>query len=60
VKPVRGSNRALLPLTREQNKRFVDRGITVVSLHPGIIAGTRFGQGMPPLVRVAVETVARR
>lgn len=50
---------ALLALTREQNARFSARGITVVSLHPGIIPGTRFGQDMPAFVRAIGETVAK-
>jgi NAD(P)-dependent dehydrogenase (short-subunit alcohol dehydrogenase family) len=50
---------ALLALTREQDKRFASRGITVVSLHPGIIAGTLLGRGMSTVARVAVQAVAK-
>lgn len=38
---------ALLALTAEQQRRHGARGITVVSMHPGIIPDTRFGSEMP-------------
>ncbi len=50
---------ALLSLTGEQQKRFGARGITVVSLHPGIIPGTRFGQDIPAFLRAIGEAVAK-
>ncbi|GMU59686.1 MAG: daunorubicin C-13 ketoreductase [Myxococcaceae bacterium] len=37
---------ALIALTREQQRRHGDRGVTFVALHPGIITTTRFGQTM--------------
>lgn len=43
---------ALASLTGEQQRRYRARGVTVVSLHPGIIPGTRFGaDAMPAFLR---------
>jgi NAD(P)-dependent dehydrogenase (short-subunit alcohol dehydrogenase family) len=42
---------ALAALTAEQQRHHGDKGVTFVSLHPGIIPGTRFGQDMPAFVR---------
>jgi NAD(P)-dependent dehydrogenase (short-subunit alcohol dehydrogenase family) len=50
---------ALAALTKEQARRHATSGVTFVSLGPGIIPGTRFGQEMPPLVRRLGDFVAR-
>jgi NAD(P)-dependent dehydrogenase (short-subunit alcohol dehydrogenase family) len=50
---------ALLALTQEQQRRYGDRGITVVALHPGVIPDTRFGQDMPAFLRKVMGFVAR-
>jgi hypothetical protein len=38
---------ALVTLTIEQQRRFGARGVEFVSLHPGVIPGTRFGSDSP-------------
>ncbi|HEX7600575.1 MAG TPA: SDR family NAD(P)-dependent oxidoreductase [Polyangiaceae bacterium] len=50
---------ALLALTKEQQRHYATQGVTVVSLHPGIIPGTRFGQDMPAFLRSFGGFVAR-
>lgn len=50
---------ALQALTGEQQRRHGARGISFVSLHPGIIPGTRFGNEMPAFVRKLGEFIAR-
>jgi len=42
---------ALGALTHEQQRRYASKGITAVSLHPGVIPGTGFGQDMPAFLR---------
>lgn len=42
------SKLALVAVTKEQQRRHGARGVTFVSLHPGIIPGTRFGVGVMP------------
>lgn len=41
------AKQASVMMTVEQSMRYRDDGITVVSMHPGIILGTRFGGGQP-------------
>lgn len=53
------SKLALGALTREQQRRYGARGITAVSLHPGIIPGTGFGQDMPAALRSVMGWFAR-
>jgi NAD(P)-dependent dehydrogenase (short-subunit alcohol dehydrogenase family) len=51
---------ALAALTGEQQRRYGERGVTVVSLHPGIIPGTRFAaDAMPAFLRAIGGFVAR-
>ena len=50
---------ALQTLTIEQQRRHGARGVSFVSLHPGIIPGTRFGAEMPGFVRAIGEFIAR-
>jgi NAD(P)-dependent dehydrogenase (short-subunit alcohol dehydrogenase family) len=50
---------ALVALTMEQQRRYAPRGITAVSLHPGIVPGTGFGQEVPAFVRGTMGMVAR-
>ena len=53
------SKLALLALTRAWQRRYGDRGVTFVALHPGIIPGTRFGQETPAWIRAVGEAIAR-
>lgn len=53
------SKLALAALTQELQRRHSSHGVTVVSLHPGIIPGTRFGQDMPAFLRAIAGFVAR-
>src|SRR5262249_36737573 len=50
---------ALIALTGEQQRRYGDRGVTVVALHPGVIPDTRFGEHMPALLRRFGSFIAR-
>ncbi|HNN93444.1 MAG TPA: SDR family NAD(P)-dependent oxidoreductase [Pseudomonadota bacterium] len=50
---------ALIAVTIEQATRYAGQGITAVSLHPGIILGTRFGQDIPKPVLAIMGVVAR-
>lgn len=50
---------ALLALTREQQRRYQGLGVTAVSLHPGIIPDTGFGQDLPLWLRRFGGFVAR-
>lgn len=50
---------ALIALTLEQAERFAARGVTAVSMHPGIILGTRFGQDIPKPILSIMGGVAR-
>jgi NAD(P)-dependent dehydrogenase (short-subunit alcohol dehydrogenase family) len=50
---------ALLTLTREAERRYGSRGITFVSLHPGVIPSTRFGHEMPAFLRAMGPFVAK-
>ena len=50
---------ALIAVTLEQAERFAARGVSAVSMHPGIILGTRFGADIPKPVMVIMGGVAR-
>jgi NAD(P)-dependent dehydrogenase (short-subunit alcohol dehydrogenase family) len=50
---------ALVTLTIEQQRRWGGSGITAVSLHPGVIPGTRFGSEMPAFMRKLGPMMAR-
>jgi NAD(P)-dependent dehydrogenase (short-subunit alcohol dehydrogenase family) len=50
---------ALVALTRQQQARHAARGVTCVSLHPGIIPGTGFGQDLPGWMRRMGGFIAR-
>jgi retinol dehydrogenase-14 len=45
---------SLIGLSIEQAQRLADKQISVVSIHPGIILGTRFGKGVIPGFAVAL------
>jgi NAD(P)-dependent dehydrogenase (short-subunit alcohol dehydrogenase family) len=49
----------LMAVTLEQQKRYGDRGVTFVALHPGIIPETRFGAEMPAFMRKLGPFIAR-
>jgi NAD(P)-dependent dehydrogenase (short-subunit alcohol dehydrogenase family) len=50
---------ALLTFTNEAQRRHGARGITFVSLHPGVIPNTRFGGEMPAFMRSVGPFIAR-
>ena len=50
---------ALLTLTVEAQRRYGARGVSFVSLHPGIIPGTRFGSEMPAFVQKVAPWIAK-
>jgi NAD(P)-dependent dehydrogenase (short-subunit alcohol dehydrogenase family) len=53
------AKQAAVMMTVEQAKRYSAEGVTVVSLHPGIIMGTRFGGGQPKAVQLIMGPVLR-
>ncbi len=53
------AKQASVMMTVEQSKRFAGDGVTVVSMHPGIILGTRFGGGQPRLMQVLAGPLMR-
>jgi retinol dehydrogenase-14 len=53
------SKLALAALTQEQQRRHGKSGVGFVSLHPGIIPGTRFSSHMPAFVRAIMGGIAR-
>jgi retinol dehydrogenase-14 len=50
---------ALLTLTIEQQRRFGARGVDFVSLHPGVIPGTRFGSDSPGILMKIGPMIAK-
>jgi NAD(P)-dependent dehydrogenase (short-subunit alcohol dehydrogenase family) len=53
------SKQAVVMMTVEQAKRYAADGVTFVSLHPGIIMGTRFGGGQPRAVQLTAGPIMR-
>jgi NAD(P)-dependent dehydrogenase (short-subunit alcohol dehydrogenase family) len=53
------SKHASVMMTVEQAARLGPDGITVVSVHPGVIMGTRFGGGQPKLVQALGGPIMR-
>ncbi len=53
------SKLALIALTREQARRFAGDGVSVASLHPGIIPNTRFGAELPKALLAVGQVIAR-
>jgi retinol dehydrogenase 14 len=53
------SKQASVMMTVEQAKRFSADGVSVVSIHPGVILGTRFGGGQPKLMQVLAGPLMR-
>ncbi len=53
------AKQASVMMTVEQSKRFADDGVTAVSIHPGVILGTRFGGGQPKLMQVLAGPLMR-
>lgn len=43
----------------EQSKRYAAEGVSVVSMHPGIIMGTRFGGGQPKAAQLIGGPIMR-
>jgi NAD(P)-dependent dehydrogenase (short-subunit alcohol dehydrogenase family) len=50
---------ASVMMTMEQSKRFAAEGVTALSVHPGIIMGTRFGGGQPSAVQTIFGPLMR-
>jgi NAD(P)-dependent dehydrogenase (short-subunit alcohol dehydrogenase family) len=50
---------ASVMMTIEQSARFAPEGITVVSMHPGIIMGTQFGGGQPKIAQAIGGPIMR-
>src|SRR5207253_2387286 len=53
------SKQASVMMTVEQSKRFGADGVTAVSIHPGIIMGTRFGGGQPKIAQMIGGPIMR-
>lgn len=53
------SKQASVMMTVEQAKRYAADGVTVVSMHPGIIMGTRFGGGQPKIQQMMAGPIMR-
>ena len=50
---------ASVMMTVEQSKRYGAEGVTAISVHPGIIMGTRFGGGQPALMQTLFGPLMR-
>jgi len=53
------AKQASVMMTVEQSQRLGADGITVVSMHPGVILGTRFGGGQPKLMQALAGPIMR-
>jgi NAD(P)-dependent dehydrogenase (short-subunit alcohol dehydrogenase family) len=53
------TKQASVMMTVEQAERFTAEGVTVVSVHPGIIMGTRFNGGQPKFVQMVGGPIMR-
>jgi NAD(P)-dependent dehydrogenase (short-subunit alcohol dehydrogenase family) len=53
------SKQAVVMMTVEQAHRFAPEGVTVVSLSPGVIMGTRFGGGQPKIAQMIGGPIMR-
>jgi NAD(P)-dependent dehydrogenase (short-subunit alcohol dehydrogenase family) len=53
------AKQASVMMTVEQSKRLSVDGVTAVSLHPGVIMGTRFGGGQPKLMQLIAGPIMR-
>lgn len=53
------SKQASVMMTVEQARRYEAEGVTAVSIHPGIIMGTRFGGGQPKAMQLIVGPLMR-
>jgi NAD(P)-dependent dehydrogenase (short-subunit alcohol dehydrogenase family) len=53
------AKQAAVMMTVEQAKRYEKDGITAVSIHPGIIMGTRFGGGQPKVAQIIGGPIMR-
>lgn len=50
---------ASVMMTVEQARRYAADGVTAVSIHPGIIMGTRFGGGRPKAMQMIAGPIMR-
>ncbi|MFL5357944.1 SDR family NAD(P)-dependent oxidoreductase [Archangium sp.] len=53
------SKQASVMMTVEQAKRYAAEGVSAVSLHPGVIMGTRFGGGQPKVMQLLAGPLMR-
>ncbi|MDP2342820.1 MAG: SDR family NAD(P)-dependent oxidoreductase [Deltaproteobacteria bacterium] len=53
------AKQASVMMTVEQAKRYAGDGVSAVSMHPGIIMGTRFGGGQPKAVQAIFGPLMR-
>jgi NAD(P)-dependent dehydrogenase (short-subunit alcohol dehydrogenase family) len=53
------AKQASVMMTVEQSKRFEKDGVAAVSMHPGVIMGTRFGGGQSKLVQAIAGPLMR-
>ncbi len=53
------AKQASVMMTVEQSKRLGTDGVTAVSMHPGVIMGTRFGGGQPKLMQWLAGPIMR-
>ena len=53
------SKQASVMMTVEQARRYAADGVTAVSIHPGIIMGTRFGGGQPKAMQMIAGPIMR-
>jgi len=53
------AKQASVMMTVEQSKSYGSDGITAVSMHPGVIMGTRFGGGQPKIAQMIAGPIMR-
>jgi NAD(P)-dependent dehydrogenase (short-subunit alcohol dehydrogenase family) len=53
------SKQASVMMTVEQANHYASEGVSAVSLHPGIVMGTRFGGGQPRVMQMIAGPIMR-
>lgn len=59
MKAYGAAKQASVMMTIEQAQKFSGDGVTAVSIHPGIIMGTRFGGGQPKAMQAIAGPIMR-
>jgi NAD(P)-dependent dehydrogenase (short-subunit alcohol dehydrogenase family) len=59
LKTYGAAKQASVMMTVEQAKKYASDGVTAVSIHPGIIMGTRFGGGTPKIAQLIGGPIMR-